>query len=256
MGYTSWNMRPLGPLQAELTLQCAVYEVRFVITEQGLCLKSPDLPEFASIMWVSGLDKDNPLPTHERERLVLSPAMLLWRLRECGMNLMPEDSDADYLMGGCGENGAYVPKDADTEARAYSDLSDIACCFDIASSIHNKTLPDKTALVRIRENGHYEEYDPLDPDSETDYKSVMFFPDKCCFVESIESMKPCNTEMSPEHCTHGSFYLSVQKAPKEGPAGFPNAEDLLQKFEVTCGNVRFTEAVRQTMQLTRLLSFV
>lgn len=181
---------------------------------------------------------------NQREPLVLSPATLLWRLRECGMNLMPEDYDAEYLHN-------YMPKNPETEARAYSDLSEIAGSFDIASSKHNQALSPNQALVRIRENSLYEEYDALDPDSETDYKAVMFFPDKSCFVYSLESVH--STTMTKEHCTHGSFYLCVEKAPG---GSFNNVPELLQKFEVTCGNVRFVEAVRQTMQLCRLLSFV
>jgi len=178
-----------------------------------------------------------------REPRVQSPATLLCELRECGMNLMPEDSDAEFLTD-------YVPKCTETEARAYSDLSEVAAYYDVASSKHNKRLPKEQALVRIRENPHYEEYDPLDPDSETDYTSVMFFPDKSTFTKDLESQP--DHGLLKGHLTHASFYLCFDKYPNPGA----NHQDLLQKLEVTCSNVRFVESIRQTMALMRLLSFV
>merc|ERR1712193_117588 len=192
----------------------------------GLRLKGPELPELQSLMFTE-----------------VSPATLLCELRECGMNLMPEDSDAEFLTD-------YVPKCPETEARAYSDLSEVAAYYDIASSKHNKKLDKDRALVRIRENPHYEEYDPLDPDSETDYTSVMFWPDKYSFVQCLESTP--GDKLLKDHLTHASFYLCFDKHPHPGP----NQPDQLQRLEVTCSNVRFIEAIRQTMALMRLLSFV
>lgn len=101
-------------------------------------------------------------------------------LRDCGINLLPEDSDASYL-------GGITPKDVETQRRAYSDLSELAASHDIVSSAHNKWLPPERAAVRLRENLHFEEYDPLDPDCETDYRGVMFYPDKACFVHFVEA---------------------------------------------------------------------
>jgi len=251
--YQWWNLRPIAPMQAELTVQAARYELHFVITEQGLRLKGPELPELQSLMFTEvSPAKEDGTPA-VREPRVQSPATLLWELRECGMNLMPEDADAEFLPD-------YVPKCPETEARAYSDLSEVAAYYDIASSKHNKKLSPEVALVRIRENPHYEEYDPLDPDSETDYTSVMFFPDKSSFVKSLESVPneavlrgESNSEaLLKGHLTHASFYLCFDKHPNPGA----NHPDLLQKLEVTCSNVRFIEAIRQTMALMRLLSFV
>ena len=87
-------------------------------------------------------------PSGRRPR-IRSPATLLNELRECGLNLMPRASDADQLQG-------YTPKHPETQARAYSDLSEIASFYDIASSRHNKDLPPERALVRIRDNEMHE----------------------------------------------------------------------------------------------------
>merc|ERR1719215_1693362 len=141
---------------------------------------------------------------------VRSPATLLKELRDCGLNLMPEDGDAEYLEG-------YTPKNQETQSRAYSDLSEIAGFYDIASSKHNKSLPKERALVRVRENPLYEEFDPLDPDCDVDYQVIMFFQDKSCFVQSMEQQSPCKEALKSGHLTHASLYLCYDKVPNQGP---------------------------------------
>jgi len=259
--YKHWSMRPLGSLQVELVVQAARYELHFVISEEGLRLKGPELPELHSIMYVQATDDgdpDNKASTMGgKEPRIRSPATLLSELRECGLNLLPEDGDADFLPD-------YTPKHVETQKRAYSDLSEMASFYDIASSKHNKGLDCNRGLVRIRENLLFEERDPLDPDCDSDYQAVMFFPDKAAFVKSLEHKPPCPSrptrdwggvtqeERLDNHFTHSSLYLCYEKHPTLSAA----IPETLQRLEVTCSNVRFIEAVRQTMALMRLLSFV
>jgi len=244
--YKHWNMRPCDDMVVELTVQAARYELRFMISEDGLRLKGPQLPELLDVMFEPGSGEAGGLsgPSGRRPR-IRSPATLLNELRDCGLNLMPKTSDADQLEG-------YTPKHPETQARAYSDLSEIAAFYDIASSRHNKDLPAERALVRIRENELQEVFNPLDPDGDADYQAIMFFPNKCCQVQSLEGISPCREAMSPGHFTHASLYLCFEKDPAPGPT---HAERL-QRLEVTTSTVRFVEAVRQTMQLMHLLSFV
>jgi len=257
--YQHWSLRPSGPLQVELIVQAARYELHFVISEEGLRLKGPELPELNAIMYTEATEDGNPegkaSAAGGKEPRIRSPATLLCELRECGLNLLPEDGDAEFLDG-------YTPKHVETQARAYSDLSEIAAFYDIASSKHNRHLmgaeygydrhPPERALVRIRENLLFEEHDPLDPDCDCDYQAVMFFPDKSCFVQSLEQKSPCKDEQIKDHQTHSSLYLCYEKHPTLATA----IPETLQRLEVTCTNVRFIEAVRQTMALMRLLSFV
>lgn len=228
----------------ELTVQAARYELRFMISEDGLRLKGPQLPELLDVMFETGSGEAGGLsgPSGRRPR-IRSPATLLNELRDCGLNLMPKNSDADQLEG-------YTPKHPETQARAYSDLSEIAAFYDIASSRHNKDLPAERALVRIRENELREVFNPPDSDGDADYQAIMFFPKKCCQVQSLEGVSPCREAMAPGHFTHASLYLCFEKDPAPGPA------ERLQRLEVTTSTVRFVEAVRQTMQLMHLLSFV
>lgn len=247
--YEHWSLRPSAPNQVDLTIKAARYELSFVISEEGLRLKGPELSELQGIMYTEPTEGGDPdgkaSAAGGKEPRIRSPATLLCELRECGLNLLPEDGDADCL-----EN--YTPKHPETQARAYSDLSEIAAFYDIASSKHNRGLVPERALVRIRENLLYEEHDPLDPDCDSDYQAIMFFPDKACFVQSLEQKSPCREDMIANHFTHSSLFLCYEKHPTLG-AGIP---EILQRLEVTCTNVRFIEAVRQTMALMRLLSFV
>lgn len=247
--YEHWSLRPSAPNQVDLTIKAARYELSFVISEEGLRLKGPELSELQGIMYTEPTEGGDPdgkaSAAGGKEPRIRSPATLLCELRECGLNLLPEDGDADCL-----EN--YTPKHPETQARAYSDLSEIAAFYDIASSKHNRGLVPERALVRIRENLLYEEHDPLDPDCDSDYQAIMFFPDKACFVQSLEQKSPCREDMIANHFTHSSMFLCYEKHPTLG-AGIP---EILQRLEVTCTNVRFIEAVRQTMALMRLLSFV
>merc|ERR1712187_624371 len=254
--YSWWCIRPCAARVCQLTVQAARYQLVFVISEDGLRLKGPDVPELCDLMW----DGTGP----DKAPRVRTPATLLCELRDCGLNLMPEDSDAEHLDG-------YRPKNKATEGRAYADLSEIAGFWDIASSKHNKDLVDKEhvleyntnvprdkfrpgndrALVRIRENLLFEQYDPLDPDCDIDYQAIMFFPDKSCMVQSLEQKVPCNEEPCAGHHTHASLYQCFEKHPNPSP----HHDEELARIRVNCTNARFVEAVRQTMALMRLLSF-
>jgi hypothetical protein len=255
--YKHWSIRPMSPVTAELTLQAARYELHFIISEDGLRLKGPNLPELKDIMYNKAIGEEDEndknaspnsprvIPAGGRTPRIQSPARLLTELRDCGLNLLPVDGDAEFLEG-------YTPKCAETQARAYDDLSEIAANFEIASSKHNKGLPPEKALVRVRETDDFNQFDPLDPDCDSDYQAILFWPDKSGFVQSKEKVDPCNEAAVTDNVTHASLYLCFDKRPSPGP----NHAEQLRKLEVTCTNVRFVESVRQTMQLMRLLCFV
>jgi hypothetical protein len=230
--YKWWNIRALAPQQAELAIQAVRFELRFLLESEGVSLLGPVLPELRSLMYVK---EGNP-PV----RRVMRPGQLLLALQRAGINMMPCDADADYIEG-------MTPKAGETEARAYSDLSEIAGIYDISSSRHNKKLHREKAICRIRENLHYEEYDALDLEAEGDYKGVVFWPNKCAFVQSLESVSPCNEDLVPGHHTHAALTLMLDEIA---------SPETKQRLFVSGSNVRFIETVRNMMSLLRLLSFV
>jgi len=238
--YKWWNFRPVSDTQVAFSIQAARFEMQFMIDENGLSLRGPDLPELQHLIRSEAVDDEGTaLP------VIMSPARLLHKLRDCGINLMPDDNDIEHLPG-------YQLKSFETEARAFSDLSEIALAFDVTSSKHNKKLEADRALVRIRENFQCAEFDPLDPESETDYRSVMFYTDKCCFVDSMESVYPCNENVREGCETHASFFLCLKQEMQFDEA----KQDVFERrTDVSHQNVRLFESVRQTMALMRLLSF-
>jgi cancer susceptibility candidate protein 1 len=230
--YKWWQIRSLAPQEAELAVQANRFEIRILITTAGVSLLGPVLPELKGLMY----EKEGNPPV----RRILRPGQLLRELQRSGINMMPTDEDAQFI-----EN--LTPKAGETEARAYSDLSEIAGIFDITSSRHNRKLPTDKAICRIRENLHYEEYDSLDVEGEADYKSVLFWPNKCALVQSLESISPCNEDVLVGHGTHASMTLALESvASPEGK----------QRLGVSGANVRFIENVRKTMSMIRLLSFI
>lgn len=232
--YKWWHLRALGNQKAELAVQANRFEVRFQLTENGIALLGPVLPELRGLMY-----EGEAGPGQAPPRRVMRPAQLLLALRQAGINLLPTDEDTECIDG-------MQSKWAETESRAYSDLSEIAAAYDITSSRHNKKLPRDRALCRIRENLHYEEYDPLDLDAEMDYKGVLFWPNKVGFVQSLESVSPCNEALANGHVTHAALVLAIEPfAP----------QDVKQRLGVSQANVRFVDCVRKTMALLRLLSF-
>jgi len=230
--YKWWVLRSVEAQVSELTVQANRFEVKARISADGVSLLAPTLPELYSIMYS---DECNP-PT----RRVMRPGKLFLALQRSGINMMPVDDDAEFVDG-------MTPKCGETEARAYSDLSELASVYDVCSSRHNKKLPRDQAICRIRENLYYEEYDAMDLETETDYKSVLFWPNKCGFVQSLESVSPCVEDLQHGHLTHSALSLALEQV---------SSPDATQRMGVSLSNVRFVETVRKTMSLLRLLSFV
>ena len=53
-------------------------------------------------------------------------------------------------------------------------------------------------------------YDSLDVEGEADYKSVLFWPNKCALVQSLESISPCNEDVLVGHGTHASMTFALE----------------------------------------------
>ncbi|CEL93882.1 unnamed protein product [Vitrella brassicaformis CCMP3155] len=306
--YSWWQIKARSATSAQLLLQGPDFLIAFAITEDGVQLEGPDRPELAAL----------------REQ-ILSPADLLLQLRNCGINCLPNDHDAELLARrlsrpthtengeneskegeaegdhedaedetspaakekngnnqqqeqqpeqskdavngaeGGGEtvdgshegdsgpgqprNGHVSVKDVGVEAKAYWDLSGIACCFDIASSRHNKKTQSDTLLVRVHDNVYHEDFDANDLDFETDWTPVMFWHNKsslACAVESEEESADACT--IPEgSVTHASLRLTLEEAGK--------IADAMRLRLDSPQTARFAEMTRQLMMLLRLCSF-
>jgi len=105
LSYKYWSMRPVAPLVCELRVQAARFELTFVISEDGLRLKGPDMPELHGVMYVtpeeanaaevgptSALHAAGSGNSHRAPR-VRSPATLLKELRDCGRSVARRPRD-------------------------------------------------------------------------------------------------------------------------------------------------------------------
>lgn len=118
--YDYWHVTPREDKSktrfAELKVKAARFDFCFAVKSGGVSLKSISPPcddELSGLMF-----------NEDGSPKVLSPAELLMGLKECGINLMPENCDAEPTQ--------CTVKSPDTVERAYSDLAEISALYDIA----------------------------------------------------------------------------------------------------------------------------
>ena len=109
--YQWWSIRPVGHLVCELTVQAAHYEFHFTISESGLRLKGPELPELHGIMFADcaeitangGAETDGRLgePILGREPRIRSPATLLCELMGTPISSTDIPQSAQRRRFGC-----------------------------------------------------------------------------------------------------------------------------------------------------------
>ena len=128
--YVDWFIRPLGERGSNmvmLTLSTAMgVSFEFEVGEGYVKLCSPELKELSHLV-----NKE----MYSRE--------LLSALKECGLNLMPVDEDADFTD--------LTPKDKDVEYGACEEIASICSSFLISASKWNNEAGSEVCLARISE---------------------------------------------------------------------------------------------------------
>lgn len=125
--YKSWRLSPAGESGAVLTLQPMSPEwdgtnVEIVVSDRSASLAQPQLgPSFSD----------------------LPPAQLLTKLSQAGINLLPQDVDADA----CGTRVREIGAEADLAKDMSLLLTACGCSF--ASSAYNRSAPPRYALVNM-----------------------------------------------------------------------------------------------------------
>ena len=123
--YATWIWAPRGPGSGRLSLQTQRYLVSFDVSDAGVLLVAPKLPELQDLL--------DGAPT--------SPAKLLLELKSRGLNLCPHDDHA--------EGKELTPKQAALEKVAHEQLASIAPGMLLASSKWNDSLGPTKLLLRI-----------------------------------------------------------------------------------------------------------
>eukprot|EP00743_Colponemidia_sp_Colp-15_P001304 GILK01001428.1.p1 GENE.GILK01001428.1~~GILK01001428.1.p1 ORF type:complete len:616 (-),score=127.61 GILK01001428.1:38-1885(-) len=221
--YAEWLLKPIGDRKARLTLQGRRFPVVFEILENGIQLISP-AAGFEELKSIRGQ--------------VMAPGLLLQALFRTGINLLPDDRDADFLI-----DQNITLKDSEAEERAYLDISIILPVFTVASSKFNQSRNREKALFRIRETIDYTVKD--DSEDAADWQSVLYHSNKCSFVSSNDKDDLCDESIPSGDETHAILEICLRDR---------CSPEAMSRIKET-GNIRFQETVRRTLRMLRLLSF-
>ncbi|CAD7961893.1 unnamed protein product [Amoebophrya sp. A120] len=231
--YSYWIIRPKFPGgEVELQLKTTRFEALFKINNEGVTMLGPALPELMSTILFDGdappLPEDSEEEMQERKRKVYhDPVKLLLELRECGINLLPEDSD---------DVGKTCIKDVAVANKAYADLATISLHNDIVFSNHNRKLEKDQACFRIRANTQYDAHSPFDVDNDGDYKTVLVMGTEKITLVPGTDLKPNFTPIQ----THATLVMCMEN---------------MELYRSSLESVKIIERLRRLCTALRLLSF-
>jgi len=242
--YGNWHMRPTSATTGVLTIMP----------------ESNPLPEPIAISVGEGVCT---LLSPQREALKelneegMPPGVLLHRLSESGIHLLPEDRDAAF----CGT----TPKDKDVESALCADLALISTTFMLGSSKWNKTATSTDCLVRIAQVTDFDRTEARDVeklfDKEKENVLTVLRKEKGCVTVPLKNKdekvdEKLAIQMNPwdsisweqEECTPLKFSASLLNMLN----GMVD-QDVFNKIELA--SPAFTETVHHLMYDLRLFSF-
>mmetsp|Transcript_4027 Transcript_4027/g.5949 ORF Transcript_4027/g.5949 Transcript_4027/m.5949 type:complete len:658 (+) Transcript_4027:65-2038(+) len=218
--YRSWKCMPLPTLGKN----CALYTIKtrghttrmsyiddvvFFIINDRVKLLSPHRPELKHLF-----------------NRFWQPRVLLKRLAEAGLNLLLDDSDAQFTD--------RTPKLAATEEKAYAEMAWISgfCAFSSSRWNHDASLSNDIAVFQVAKLSNPESSasfidikDPtidsihsLDdvehymPSIPTDsFETMAYWDFKCSFIDSNEESSALSLATIPEHDTHLNTVLTLDE---------------------------------------------
>ncbi|XP_073389396.1 uncharacterized protein [Physcomitrium patens] len=240
--YKSWNIRPTSEKTGVLTLKTAKSNVIFNVGDGWCQLLEPKMPMLKHIL-----------------SLQLPPKVLLQQLSNCGLQLMPEDDDAQY--------SAVKIKDAELELQVCRDAALAIPAFTLASSPLNKTKDSKAILLRIQEIP-----EPLYPPTlekafhesrSSPLQRTFPFHSRCSKVVKTIYYTPKGSTLIDHSDKLPGYKEVLEAALADKYAKYHSA--LLVTLRGNCfessqnkmdnGNVAFTECVSALMYALRLFTF-
>eukprot|EP00347_Sterkiella_histriomuscorum_P021634 403333299 len=216
--YKKWKLRCVENEKAILDIETKRLTLTFEIGPDYLMLIEKTDPEFKDI-----IDKK------------FEPGFLLMELSKCGIHLMPVDEDAKL--------GGIHLKDGATEERAILDVASSLRALAIRSSKWNKGVNTDNIVLKIRDNLEFDR--EFYEDHEPDWKYMMWWTDKCAFVNVSDASEQCDTSIKAGHETHGMLNICI-------PGQFTEeAIDRCHQYSY----IDFMDTIKKTLRITRLLSF-
>uniref|UniRef100_A0A061S3N2 Cancer susceptibility candidate protein 1 n=1 Tax=Tetraselmis sp. GSL018 TaxID=582737 RepID=A0A061S3N2_9CHLO len=258
--YRGWRVRPCAGEQggeAVISLEANLEEpIQFHVTERATSLLSPTFPCLEDLV-----------------RVRLPPRVLLARLMERGLFLMPEDRDAEYAK--------VNPKKPEVEAAACRDMALLGDSFLLASCKWNQFAGAEECIARIHEvldweaGGRTEEkhaHRIFSKEKEEGPRKVMAIIQRgtkgCAFVDALESRLEYNPlpeyhSLEYEDSIYGECHASVLTLLRgtvnekfkdtELAARLSATEESLNRARTV--NPRFANTLAQLMIALRLFSF-
>lgn len=153
--YKKWKLRCVENEKAILDIETKRLNLTFEIGPDYLMLIEKTDPEFRELV-------NKPL----------EPGYLLMELSKCGIHLLPVDEDAKL--------GGIHLKDRAAEERAILDVASSLRSLAIRSSRWNRSVDPENIVLKIRENLEFDR--EFYEDHEPDWKYMMWWPNKCSFV--------------------------------------------------------------------------
>ena len=169
------------------------------------------------------------------ENQQLHPGILLMELKKCGLNLMPEDEDA--------ERGGIHLKDKIAEERAILDIATTLKAFAFQSLKWSQQASPENIICRVRENP--DNFKEFFEDDESDWKSIMWWNNKVTFIKSRNCDEVFNPEIADKCDTHSLLCLAVEGV---------QSQDAFEKCQYL-HDIDFIDNVQRMLRLLRLLAF-
>lgn len=171
--------------------------------------------------------------------------ILLTELHKCGIHLLPQDEDAER---------AGIPlKDQGAEERAILDIAQTLKVFSFQSLKWNIQSPQDTVICRLRENP--DNFREFYEDGEDDWESVMWWQNKCVFIEARNSHEKFNGDIKKHQATQALLSLAVKAIVEtKEQTGTMISQDAVEKCEFVY-DIDFIDNVQRTLRLLRLLCF-
>lgn len=235
--YKRWLFSPRGGSSGDLFVHTQRFELHFSMSARGVSLKAPALPQTAHLL------SSAPMP---------APVLLL-RLRACGINLCPKDSDALPLE-------RVTPKRLSLEEQISSDLCALLCRYYLTNSKWCQSRGPSKAMLRLAVKPETYGEGATGYDEEAEEAAAAAVSDPFAAIDPdwpsmlVEFRRTLMVIASDDHMT-------CDEAPREGHIAHSTAFECLKGNDpdlvptLTNSSVLYQDNVRQMLNSLRLFSF-
>jgi len=240
--YKRWVFEPNGHAAGDLHVQTQRFQLHFAISARGVSLKAPAIPQTESLISAAPMT---------------APVLLL-RLRACGINLCPKDSDADAL-------DRVTPKDLELEEQVSKELSALLPFYRLSASRWNQSRGPKKCVVKmlVKYGEGMTGYEEAADEDETAEAAAAAATDP---FEGIETDWPLMqlTFRRVVLITSNDDHLQCDETPKEETLAQSSALECLKHVKDARlthhegpaeSSVLYQDTVRQLLNSLRLFSF-